>query len=78
MAFMSEKDLDEAIAGLVALRNAKPDKALARAIEALKEYRDRRMYWKNLAQGIRVLNTLQIQNIKETDKLRRVLIGRGD
>lgn len=76
MAYLTEKDLDDTIAGLVTLRNTKPSTALSKAIEALKEYRDRRMHWKNLAQGVRVLNELQMQNIRETDKLRKVLIGR--
>ncbi len=76
MAYLTESDLDEVLAGLVAMRNEKPNKALSKAIEALKEYRGRRAHWKNLAQGVRVLNELQLQNIRETDKLRRVLIGR--
>lgn len=76
MALFTEKDLDDTIAGLVAIRNAKPNAAISRAIEALKEYRERRAQWKNLAQGVRVLNELQLQNIRETDKLRKVLIGR--
>jgi hypothetical protein len=78
MGFMDEKKLDEVIANLVVLKNGSGSFALGPAIDALKEYRDRRMHWKNLAQGIRALNALQIQHIKETDKLRRVLIGKGD
>ena len=76
MAYMTEKELDDTIAGLVTLRNSKPATVLMSAIRALKEYREKRLHWKNLAQGVKVLNELQLQNIRETDKLRRVLIGR--
>lgn len=76
MTFLTEKALDDVITELVTLKNRSGSLALPPAIAALKEYRDRRMHWKNLAQGVRVLNELQLQNIRETDKLRRVLIGR--
>lgn len=70
---MQEFELDAAIAGLVKLRNKHGHRELGPAIRALKEYRQKRYHWKNLARGVKVLNKLQKQNIRETDALRKAL-----
>lgn len=72
---MTEPELDAAINNLVELRMAseKPE-AYDSAIKALKEFRQKRVHWKNLVKGVRVVQRFQKKNLKDTDKLIEALL----
>ena len=72
---MTEPELDAAINSLVEMRliAEKPD-LFDSAIKALKEYRQKRVHWKNLVKGVRVVQRIQKRNLKDTDTLIEALL----
>lgn len=72
---MTESKLDVIITNLIELRQAheRPE-AFDDAIKALKEFRQKRAYWKNLVKGVRVVQRVQKKNMKDTDSLIQALV----
>lgn len=72
---MTESDLDTAINTLVELRLlAEKPEIYDTAIKALKEFRQKRVYWKSLIKGVKVVQRVQKKNMKDTDTLIQALI----
>ena len=72
---MTEPQLDEAINTLVAMRLiAEKPELYDLSIKALKEFRTKRVHWKNLMKGVRVVQRIQKRNMKDTDKLIEALL----
>lgn len=72
---MTEDQLDTALDNLTELRRTseKPE-AFDLAIKALKEFRTKRVHWKTLVKGVRVVQRTQKRNMKDTDSLIEALL----
>lgn len=72
---MTESELDTVINTLVGLRlTAERPEVYDPAIKALKEFRQKKIHWKNLVKGVRVVQRIQKKNMKDTDALIEALL----
>lgn len=72
---MTEAELDIAINNLTELRQkAEKPEVFDSAIKGLKLFRQKRMHWKNLVKGVRVVQRFQKKNQKDTDALIEALL----
>lgn len=72
---MNETQIDAAINSLTELRlSATNPEAFDPAIKALKEFRTKRVAWKTLIKGVKVVQRIQKRNMKDTDNLIEALL----